>query len=165
MGQRWQPAGVDSIRSPRLNTCTNRYLTVLFKKKTNPKTIRRHVTISRSAMDSIISYCKIKHPNEAILILKGRAKNGQIDIDGLVIPPFSYSDTSSAGFDMWSLPTDSSYVGTVHSHPGGSAEPSLPDLLNYYGLISLIIKWPYADTDIYAWDSKGAQVDLTISKI
>lgn len=133
---------------------------MFFKKKN----LKRHVTIKRDAMNSIISYCKIKHPNEAILIVKGKSRKGNILIDKLVIPPFSHSGPTFAGFPHSFLPFDMSYVGTVHSHPGGSAEPSVTDLNNFFGLVSLIIKWPYGDQDIYAWNSKGECIDLTIDE-
>ena len=55
-----------------------------------------------------------------------------------------------------------SYVGIVHSHPSGSAEPSVTDLHNFFGLISLIVKSPYENDDIFAWDSKGNAVKLSI---
>ncbi len=135
-------------------TCTS----VLFKKKV----IRRHVTVHKDAMDGIISYCKMRHPNEAILILKGKSKSGIVSVDGLVIPPFSHSGPTFAGFPHSFLPFDMSYVGTVHSHPSGSAEPSVTDLNNFFGLASLIIKWPYSEKDLFAWDSQGRQIDLTI---
>lgn len=131
---------------------------MFFKKKK----LRRHITIKRDAMDGIISYCKIKHPNEAILIVKGKSRKGSITVDGLVIPPFSHSGPTFAGFPHSFLPFDMSYVGTVHSHPGGSAEPSVTDLNNFFGLVSLIIKWPYRDEDIFAWNSKGEGIELTV---
>lgn len=131
---------------------------MFFKKKK----MRRHITIKRDAMDGIISYCKIKHPNEAILIVKGKSRKGSITVDGLVIPPFSHSGPTFAGFPHSFLPFDMSYVGTVHSHPGGSAEPSVTDLNNFFGLVSLIIKWPYRDEDIFAWNSKGEGIELTV---
>ena len=131
---------------------------MFFKKRE----FRRRVTISREAMDSIISYSKIRHPNEAILIVKGKSRDGHITVDGLVIPPFSHSGPTFAGFPHSFLPFDMSYVGTVHSHPGGTAEPSLTDLNNFFGLVSLIIKWPYRDQDIFAWNSKGDGIELSI---
>ena len=131
---------------------------MFFKKKK----LRRHITIKRDAMDGIISYCKIKHPNEAILIVKGKSRKGSIVVDGLVIPPFSHSGPTFAGFPHSFLPFDMSYVGTVHSHPGGTAEPSVTDLNNFFGLVSLIIKWPYRDEDIFAWNSKGEGIELTV---
>ena len=104
----------------------------------------------------------MKHPNECILILRGKSKQGHITIDSLVIPPFSETGPTFAGFPNSLLPFDLSYVGIVHSHPRGSAEPSLPDLFNFFGLISLIVKFPYEDDDIFAWDSNGNSVKISI---
>jgi len=55
--------------------------------------LKRKVSLKKDARDGIISYCKMKHPNEAVLILRGKSKKGNITIDGLIIPPFSYTDT------------------------------------------------------------------------
>ncbi len=104
----------------------------------------------------------MKHPNEAVLILRGKSKKGNITIDGLVIPPFSYTDTTFAGFPNSFLPLDSSYVGIVHSHPKGSAKPSITDLNDFFGLVLIIVKSPYDDEDISAWDSKGDPIEITI---
>ena len=131
---------------------------MLFKKKK----FDRKVSLTKDVVDSISTYCKIKHPNECILILKGKSKNGVILIDGLVIPPFSHTGPTFAGFPHSFLPFDMSYLGIVHSHPSGSAEPSLTDLHNFFGLISLIVKFPYGDEDIFAWDSKGDSVNLEV---
>ena len=131
---------------------------MLFKKKK----IERIVSLKKDVVDSISSYCKIKHPNESILILKGKSKKGNILIDGLVIPPFSHTGLTFAGFPHSFLPFDMSYLGIVHSHPSGSAEPSLTDLHNFFGLVSLIVQFPYGDEDIFAWDSKGDSINLEI---
>lgn len=131
---------------------------MIFKKKK----FERSVSLKKEVFDSISSYCKIKHPNEGILILKGKSKNGAILIDGLVIPPFSHSGPTFAGFPHSFLPFDMSYVGIVHSHPSGSAEPSLTDLHNFFGLVSLIVQYPYDDKDVFAWDSKGDPIKLEI---
>ena len=131
---------------------------MLFKKKK----IELHVSLNKDVRDGILSYCKMKHPNECILILRGKSKSGNIIIDSLVIPPFSETGPTFAGFPNSFLPFDLSYVGIVHSHPRGSAEPSLPDLFNFFGLVSLIVKSPYEDEDIFAWDSKGNSVEITI---
>jgi len=131
---------------------------VLFKKKN----IERKILLQKDVVDSILSYCKMKHPNEGILILKGKSKNGEIRIDGLVIPPFNYSGPTFAGFPESFLPFDMSYIGIVHSHPSGSAEPSITDLHNFFGLVSLIVKSPYDDDSIFAWDSNGNSIPLSI---
>ena len=131
---------------------------MLFKKKN----IERKVLLQKDVVDSILSYCKIKHPNEGILILKGKSKNGEIKIDGLAIPPFNYTGPTFAGFPQSFLPFDMSYIGIVHSHPSGSAEPSVTDLHNFFGLVSLIVKSPYDDDSIFAWDSNGNSISLSI---
>jgi len=131
---------------------------VLFKKKK----FERKVIIQKDVLDSILSYCQIKHPNEGILILKGKSKNGEINIDGLVIPPFNYTGPTFAGFPHSFLPFDMSYIGIVHSHPSGSAEPSVTDLHNFFGLVSLIVKSPYSDDSVFAWDSGGNAIPISI---
>jgi len=132
---------------------------MIFKKEK----IERQITLKKDTRDGIISYCKMNHPNEGLLILKGKSKKGNVTIDGLVVPPFSHSGPTFAGFPHSFLPFDFSYVGTVHSHPSGSAEPSVTDLHNFFGLVSLIVKSPYEDDDIFAWDSSGNSIKLTIS--
>lgn len=126
------------------------------------KKFERKVLLQKDVLDSILSYCQMKHPNEGILIIKGKSKNGEIKVDGLVIPPFNYSGPTFAGFPHSFLPFDMSYVGIVHSHPSGSAEPSVTDLHNFFGLVSLIVKSPYDDNSIFAWDSNGNAVPLSI---
>ncbi|MEM2160256.1 MAG: Mov34/MPN/PAD-1 family protein [Candidatus Nitrosotenuis sp.] len=121
----------------------------------------RRVILKKQAKDGILSYCKMKHPYEAILILKGKSKKGIITVDGLTIPPFSYSDQTFAGFPQSFLPFDLSYVGTAHSHPSGSAEPSVTDLHHFFGLVSIIVQSPYDDNeDIFAWDSQGNPIEI-----
>ncbi len=132
---------------------------MIFKKEK----IERQITLKKDTRDGILSYCKMNHPNEGLLILKGKSKKGNVTIDGLVVPPFSESGPTFAGFPHSFLPFDFSYVGTVHSHPSGSAKPSITDLHNFFGLVSLIVKSPYEDDDIFAWDSNGDPIKLTIS--
>ena len=123
----------------------------------------RIVTLTRKARDGILTYCRMKHPNEGILVLRGKAKGGDVHIDGLVVPPFSEAGPAFAWFPHTFLPLDMSYVGVVHSHPSGSARPSLADLHNFFGVISLIVKSPYGNDDIYAWNSRGDRIRLDVT--
>ena len=128
------------------------------------KKIERKVLLEKTVLDSIVTFCKMKHPNEGILILKGKSRKGEIKIDGLAIPPFNFSGPTFAGFPHSFLPFDNTYIGIVHSHPAGSAKPSVTDLNNFFGLVSLIIKSPYDDVDsIFAWDSGGNPIPLEIN--
>ena len=126
------------------------------------KKFERKISLTKDARDGILSFCKMNHPNEGILILRGKSKRGDVFIDELVVPPFSETGADFAGFPHNPLPLDLSYVGIVHSHPTGSAKPSLTDLDNFFGLVSIIVKSPYEDDDIFAWDSDGKELPLVI---
>jgi proteasome lid subunit RPN8/RPN11 len=137
---------------------------LFFTKNKERKTegLKRYLTLKRHVADSIITYAKSCHPNEGILILQGKAKKDNILVDGLVIPPFASHGPYYSGFPTYDLPFDLSYIGTAHSHPGGTNRPSLEDLNNFYGFISVIISYPYSDTDIGAFDRNGNKVRIEI---
>ena len=95
-----------------------------------------------------------------ILILKGHSKKGKMFVESLVVPPFNEPTPTFAGFPSNQLPFDADYIGMAHSHPVGTAEPSLEDLNNFFGLVSIIVKAPYEDEDILAWDSSGNSIPI-----
>jgi proteasome lid subunit RPN8/RPN11 len=137
---------------------------LLRKKKDSPKVpLERRVILAKATADGIITYAKSCHPNEGILILQGKHKQNTTFINGLVIPPFSTHGPFYSGFSGYELPFDLSYIGTVHSHPSGSTRPSLEDLHNYFGLISLIIGFPYEYDTISAFDRNGRKLQLEIT--
>lgn len=123
---------------------------------------RRTITMTIQVRNGILTYCKMNHPNEGILILRGKAKKGNIFINGLVIPPFFHTGPTFAGFPHSFLPFDPSYVGTVHSHPNGIAKPSVTDLHNFFGFVTMIVQSPYEDDDIFAYDRDGNLLELSI---
>lgn len=123
---------------------------------------RRRIVITRQAADGIITYSKTHHPNEAILVLQGKKDKDEIVVNGLIIPPFSMSGPFYSGFPVYDLPFDLSYMGTAHSHPGGSNRPSLDDLNHFYGMVSIIISHPYEDRTIGAYDRNGNNLELRI---
>jgi proteasome lid subunit RPN8/RPN11 len=130
----------------------------MFEKK---QKVQRLVLISRGAVDGIISYSKALHPNEAILILQGKTTREQVIIESLVIPPFASSGPYFSGFSNYHLPFDGSYIGSAHSHPGGSNRPSLEDLnRGFYGAVSIIIAHPYDDSTIAAYDRNGSKLEI-----
>jgi proteasome lid subunit RPN8/RPN11 len=137
---------------------------LLRKKKDSPNVpLERRVILAKVTADGIITYAKSCHPNEGILILQGKHKQNTTFINGLVIPPFSTHGPFYSGFSGYELPFDLSYIGTVHSHPSGSTRPSLEDLHNYFGLISLIIGFPYEYDTISAFDRNGRKLQLEIT--
>jgi len=124
------------------------------------KKLERSVVFLNETRDGIVSYCKINHPDEMILILKGHSKKGKMFVESLVVPPFNETAPTFAGFPSNQLPFDADYIGMAHSHPVGTAEPSLEDLNNFFGLVSIIVKSPYEDEDILAWDSSGNSIPI-----
>ena len=133
---------------------------MIFKKQ-DPKA-RRQVVMTRQAADGIITFSKTRHPNEAILVLQGKSRKEHIVVNGLVIPPFASSGPFFSGFPIHDLPFDLSYIGTAHSHPGGSNRPSLEDLNHFFGIVSIIISHPYEDETIGAYDKNGNSLEVKI---
>jgi proteasome lid subunit RPN8/RPN11 len=135
---------------------------MFLRNKMKREAAKRHVVMARRVADGIITYAKSWHPHEGILILQGKIKKEEIILEGLIIPPFSLHGPYYSGFSGYELPFDLSYIGTAHSHPGGSNKPSLEDLNNYYGLVSIIISYPYEDNNIGAFDRSGKNMELNI---
>lgn len=123
----------------------------------------RKVFLSRRAANGIISLSKSLHPNEAIVILQGKATRERLIVEGLVLPPFASSGPYYSGFSDFHLPFDSSYIGSAHSHPSGSNRPSLEDLnRGFYGAVSIIIAHPYEDRTMAAYDRDGNRLEIEI---
>ena len=132
------------------------------RKKGSASATRKQVLMTRQTADGIITYSKTCHPNEGILILSGKSNKNEVVVDSLILPPFSVQGPYFSGFPSYDLPFDLSYVGTAHSHPSGSNKPSLDDLNNYYGLVSIIINYPYTYDTIGAYDRDGNNMKLQI---
>ena len=135
---------------------------MLFRKKKETNEVRRTIILTKQITDSVITYAKSWHPNEGILILQGKKEKNLIKVTGLIIPPFSTHGPYYSGFPVYELPFDLSYIGTIHSHPSHSNNPSLEDLNHFFGLVSLIICYPYDTEDIAAFDRNGNKMDIEI---
>jgi proteasome lid subunit RPN8/RPN11 len=84
------------------------------------------------------------HPNEGILLLRGKSKGEVVEVDGVVIPPAAIHGSGFSSFGWGLIPIDLSYVGVAHSHPSGYAVPSHEDVL-HTGKIMVIAGAPYSD--------------------
>jgi len=56
------------------------------------------VLIKRPVVDSILSYAKMCHPREGILLLRGRAKGDVIKVEEVLIPPLSIRGNGFSSF-------------------------------------------------------------------
>lgn len=136
---------------------------MFFRKKKETNEGKRRIILTKQITDSVITYAKSWHPNEGILILQGKKEKNLIKVTGLIIPPFSTHGPYYSGFPVYELPFDLSYIGTIHSHPSGSNKPSLEDLNHFFGLVSLIICYPYDTEDIGAFDRNGNKMEIEIA--
>ena len=121
--------------------------------------------LSSSLVRQACAAARAAHPNEALALLQGRKEdNGDIVVDRLLIPPGLSVNGSSAHFLPWMLPTGMDHIGVFHSHPAGSARPSLADVRasEHEGGVSLIISFPYAPSSLRAYRPDGTPVEYQI---
>lgn len=120
------------------------------------------IVINRELLRSMLSFARAKHPNEIVLLLRGKAKGGEMIIEEFLLPPFGTGGKGFAEFRPHMLPIDFSIVGTTHSHPSGSARPSPTDLNHFYARVMMIVAYPYTDECVAAYNSKGEALPLKI---
>ena len=123
----------------------------------------QRVVFTREVVDSLLSYSKMAHPNEGILLLRGRASKGVAEVSGVVIPPAAVHSRSYSSFNWWMIPVDMSYLGVAHSHPSGYAVPSQQDLLHATGRLMVIMGFPYSDQScLGVFDKDGNPVPFEV---
>lgn len=122
----------------------------------------KKLVFKRDVVNSIITFCKMHHPNETILILRGNIGNDSIVVDSLIIPPLAEGGPFYSGFPSYMLPGDISILGTAHSHPSGGAEPSVIDVNHFTGVVGVIARYPYEENDFFAYNSKGEKLDFFV---
>ena len=121
------------------------------------------VHVDHELIEEIIDIAKESYPNEFSAMLQGKIKDDVLKIDGLIFLPGAASE-SGAVMEIFMMPMLSDAVGSVHSHPGYSAQPSDADLqfFSKRGYFHIIIAQPYNEESIRAYDSYGDLVNYTI---
>lgn len=123
----------------------------------------KYVLINRSVVESILSYANASYPREGILLLRGRVKKDKIIIEDVEVPPLAVHGFSFSNFPLHTLPIDFSVVGTAHSHPSGTLNPSIEDLNNFYGRIMVIAAYPFnSEQQTAIFDKDGKKVKYEI---
>jgi proteasome lid subunit RPN8/RPN11 len=121
------------------------------------------VIFASEVVDSLLSYSKMAHPDEGILLLRGRTEKGVVEVTGVAVPPAAVHARSYSSFNWWMLPVDMSYLGVAHSHPSGHAEPSQQDLLHATGRIMVIMGYPYTgESCIGVFDHNGNRIPFEV---
>jgi len=101
------------------------------------------ILIKRVVIESILSYARMLHPREAVLLLKGKVDKNRILVNDTWIPPLVTHGNTFSAFPLHMLPIDFSIVGVAHSHPSGALRPSITDLNKFYGRVMVIVAYPY----------------------
>lgn len=123
----------------------------------------QRVVFERQVVDSLLTYSRMAHPNEGILLLRGRSRKGTAEVTGVVIPPAAVHSRAYSSFNWWMLPVDLTYLGVAHSHPSGHAIPSQQDLLHATGRMMVIIGYPYSDAScIGVFDKDGNRIPFEV---
>ncbi len=125
------------------------------------------VVIHRQVVDSLLTYSRLQHPREGILLLRGKRRKDTVEVESVVIPPNAIHGDGFSSFSWTMLPIDLSYVGVAHSHPSGHAVPSQQDLLHATGRIMIIVGYPYVDEKslrIYDLDGRELPFELAGSQ-
>jgi proteasome lid subunit RPN8/RPN11 len=121
------------------------------------------VHVDRELVEEIIDIAKESYPNEFSAMLHGLVEDDVLKIDELIFLPGAASE-SGAVMEIFMMPMLSDDVGSVHSHPGYSAEPSGADLQFFAkrGTFHMIIALPYTEDSISAYNSYGEHINFSI---
>ena len=119
----------------------------------------RFIRFEKSVADSILSSALDAYPNEAILLLRGRAEKDEILISDILIPPLATHGRTFSVFPRFMLPMDLSVMGVSHSHPSGALRPSTHDINHFYGRIMVITAYPFQSyNDIGVFNNHGERL-------
>ena len=123
------------------------------------------VVVSRKLLAVLLESARTVYPRETILLLRGKAKKGRARITDIVIPPLATHGHRFSGFPTHMLPMDFSIIGSVHSHPSGVAQPSVGDLNHSYGMVMMILVYPFrGEEDVGVFSQSGKRVTLTVTE-
>jgi proteasome lid subunit RPN8/RPN11 len=123
----------------------------------------REVRVDKETLESFIYYASEAFPNEFLALLDGKVKDEVLYITGLIFIPGETSDTGAV-LQTGMLPPTLDFWGSIHSHPGPSAEPSDADLATFskHGVFHMIVCLPYSLQTIKAYNKHGEPVELVI---
>lgn len=118
------------------------------------------IEIKRSVVNAIMEAARNTHPKEFFALLGSSDKK---IVDELIVVPAIYGH-GHALVRSYLIPTDFSIVGSVHSHPVPSNEPSVPDIESFsrFGEIHLIISWPFNIENIQLYDVFGRPLEWKV---
>jgi proteasome lid subunit RPN8/RPN11 len=123
------------------------------------------VLVGEDLLQAVFEGARRLYPREIILLLRGRKKKNLIKVSEVVVPPLATYGSGFANIPIHMLPMDFSVVGTVHSHPSGNLTPSNADLNHIFGVVLMIVGFPFADErNVAVYNRDGEKLTLQITK-
>ena len=99
------------------------------------------IQIDKDVLMGIKSLAEENHPNEIIVLLRGKRSGGDFLITAYLIPPFGFGSRRSAS---------------------GNLSPSTGDMHNFYGRLMMIIGPPYSMNNIAAYTKRGKAIPVKV---
>ncbi|MBE6500168.1 MAG: hypothetical protein E7Z80_06470, partial [Methanobrevibacter thaueri] len=123
----------------------------------------REVRVDREVLESVIYYSKKAYPMEFLAFFDGQIKDKILYITGLIFVPGETCETGAVVHSEL-IPMNTKYMGSVHSHPGPSANPSDADLNTFsrHGYFHMIVCLPYSLQTFKSYDRYGQPMDYTL---
>lgn len=122
----------------------------------------REVVFPNEMLEGLFCMAKDNHPREIFFLLRGRVGNGSAYVDELVFPLGTMFGLGFSSFQLHSLPPDPSIIGSLHSHPSGSLKPSTQDMHNIFGVVMVILAYPYNLSSTSAYNKSGKPLRVRI---
>jgi proteasome lid subunit RPN8/RPN11 len=120
------------------------------------------IKLYESVLEGIRALASDNHPNEVVLLLRGKRDSQNLIITEYLIPPLGFGTPWSAAFPSNLLPMDLTLIGTAHSHPSGNIKLSVDDFHNFYGRVMMIVGPPYDQINLAIYNKKGESLNLEI---
>lgn len=123
----------------------------------------KEVRVDREVLESVIYYAKQAYPNEFLAFFDGEIKNKILYITSLIFLPGETCQTGAVVHTEL-IPMNTKYLGSVHSHPGPSAQPSGADLKTFsrHGYFHMIVCLPYSFETFRAYDRYGDPLNYSV---
>jgi proteasome lid subunit RPN8/RPN11 len=125
----------------------------------------REIRIERDVLEDVVEIAQGAHPKEALVFFSSTkgVRGGILCIDELQVQAY-YASQESASVFTSNLPMTTSIVGTCHSHPSGSPQPSDADLhlFSKFGFVHAIVGAPYTLDTIIFYSKNGEKIRVEV---
>jgi len=123
------------------------------------------ISVSDELLQTILEGGRRLYPREMVLLLRGQKRKSELRISEVLVPPLATHGSNFADVRLHMLPMDFSIVGTVHSHPSGNLNPSTTDLNHLFGIVLMIVGFPFTDErNAAVYNRSGEKLSLQIIK-